>query len=135
MNKLSQAIWLTIVAFLWGSTNPLLKHYSKGVEKIDKKGKVPGFLKEFIYLFSNIKYLLSFLLNQSGSVLYYITLASADLTLAVPMSNSLTFIFTALSSRLLFKEESLNWETLSGMFLIITGVMLCVLGKADQEIA
>jgi len=131
MNTITQAVWLSIVAFLWGSTNPLLKYYSKGVESVGKKGKLPVFIAEFLFLFSNVKYLLSFLLNQSGSILYYITLANADLTLAVPISNSLTFIFTAISSRLLFKEEYLNLETICGMFFIVTGVMFCVLGKAE----
>lgn len=87
----------------------------------------------FYLLIFFFQYLLPFLLNQSGSVLYYITLASAgkhsvclifpvicilwakfcawyvfmvpydlpDLSLAVPLTNSLTFIFTGLSGQLL----------------------------------
>lgn len=35
-------------------------------------------------------------LNQSGSVLYFFTLQNVDLSLAVPVTNSLTFVFTAL---------------------------------------
>lgn len=33
--------------------------------------------------------------NQLGSVLYFITLKNVDLTLSVPVANSLTFVFTA----------------------------------------
>ncbi|XP_005099930.1 transmembrane protein 234 homolog [Aplysia californica] len=132
MSGLASAAWLTTVAFLWGATNPLLKRNSKGVEKIQKNGKISQFIAEFKFLFLNWKYLLSFLLNQSGSVVYYITLASADLTLAVPITNSLTFIFTALSSQVL-GEKNLNWETLCGMVLVVAGVLLCVLSKTELE--
>ncbi|KAK3710164.1 hypothetical protein QZH41_010554, partial [Actinostola sp. cb2023] len=50
-------------------------------------------------------YMIPFLLNQSGSVLFYLTLASADLSLAVPITNSLTFLFTILTGKLLGEEN------------------------------
>lgn len=43
------------------------------------------------------QYLLPFLLNQCGSVLYFLTLQDTDISLAVPVSNSLTFVFTAMT--------------------------------------
>ncbi|KPP57823.1 hypothetical protein Z043_124413, partial [Scleropages formosus] len=49
-------------------------------------------------------YLVPFLLNQSGSLIYYLTLASADLSLAVPLTNSLTFLFTLLGGALLGED-------------------------------
>lgn len=36
-------------------------------------------------------------LNQTGSVIYFFTLQNVDLSLSVPVANSLTFIFTAIS--------------------------------------
>lgn len=44
-------------------------------------------------------------INQLGSVLYFVTLQNVDLTLSVPIANSLTFIFTAISGSYL--EENL----------------------------
>lgn len=129
---ITNAVWLTVVAGLWGATNPLIKHHSKGVENIKADGKFNKLVAEFTFLFLNWKYLLSFLLNQSGSIVYYITLASADLTLAVPITNSLTFIFTALSSRFL-GEKTLNWETACGMLSVVVGVLLCVLSKVERN--
>ncbi|KXJ27609.1 Transmembrane protein 234 [Exaiptasia diaphana] len=73
----------------------------------------------------NGEYMVPFLLNQSGSVLFYLTLASADLSLAVPITNALTFIITILSGTLL-GEESVSL----GMALVMAGVSLCVVDKA-----
>lgn len=44
------------------------------------------------------------LLNQLGSVIYYLTLTNADITLAVPVANSLSFVFTAISGWFIEKE-------------------------------
>lgn len=54
-----------------------------------------------------LQYLIPFLLNQCGSVVYYLTLASADLSVAVPITNSLTMIITTLTGKLL-GEDNIN---------------------------
>lgn len=84
-------------------------------------------------------------LNQVGSVLYFVTLQNMDLTLSVPIANSLTFIFTALSGSYL--EESLPSNrkpnltifnkkikrkisgVLTGAALILLGTCFCCYGK------
>lgn len=43
-------------------------------------------------------------LNQLGSVLYFVSLKNVDLTLSVPVANSLTFVFTALSGWILGEQ-------------------------------
>ncbi|GFR88334.1 transmembrane protein 234-like [Elysia marginata] len=126
------AVNLVVVAALWGMTNPLLKKNSKGIEDINRDGKFSQMMAEFFFLVSNWKYIVSFVMNQTGSVVYYLTLASADLTLAVPITNSMTFMFTALSSHLL-GEKHLNFNTLLGIALVAVGVLLCVLGKTDTS--
>lgn len=44
-------------------------------------------------------------LNQLGSIIYFLTLQSTSISLAVPVANSLTFIFTAISGWIL-KERT-----------------------------
>ncbi|XP_025110588.1 transmembrane protein 234 homolog isoform X1 [Pomacea canaliculata] len=129
MNTLEESAWLLVVAAMWGATNPLIKKGSKGVELIKEDSAFSQFLAEFQFLFFNIKYLIPFLLNQMGSVLYYIMLSSTDLSLAVPLTNSLTFIFTSLSGRIL-GEKPESYETLLGLFLVVCGVVLCVYSKS-----
>ncbi|RUS86946.1 hypothetical protein EGW08_005271 [Elysia chlorotica] len=136
MSSQSSGLWdslcLITVAALWGTTNPFLKKNSKGIEEIKKDGRMSQMLAEFFFLVTNWRYILSFVMNQTGSLVYYITLSSADLTLAVPITNSMTFIFTALSSHAL-GEQKLNFNTLVGITLVAVGVLLCVLSKIDTS--
>lgn len=75
-----------------------------------------------------LQYLIPFLLNQCGSVVYYLTLASADLSVAVPITNSLTMIITTLTGKLL-GEDNINAGTFLGMMLVVSGVSICVMDK------
>lgn len=36
-------------------------------------------------------------LNQIGSLVYFLTLQSSDISLAVPIANSLSFVFTTIA--------------------------------------
>ncbi|ESO92351.1 hypothetical protein LOTGIDRAFT_233123 [Lottia gigantea] len=126
--QLENAVWLLCVAALWGGTNPFIRQGSKGIENIKKDNAIKQFLYELVFLFTNLKYLIPFVLNQCGSILFYITLSSADLSLAVPITNSLTFIFTSISGKLL-GEHIGSKETYIGMVMVIIGVSLCVISK------
>ncbi|VDI10812.1 Hypothetical predicted protein [Mytilus galloprovincialis] len=125
---MTQVLWFVVVATLWGGTNPLIKRESQGVERIKRNSKVKQILAELYFLFSNWKYCMAFLLNQSGSVLFYLTLASVELSLAVPVTNSLTFIFTMLSGHFL-GEKIQSLETFIGVAMVVLGVALCVSNK------
>lgn len=61
-------------------------------------------------------------------MVYYLTLASADLSVAVPVTNSLTMIITTLTGRLL-GEDNINAGTFLGMMLVVCGVSICVMDK------
>ncbi|XP_060069924.1 transmembrane protein 234-like [Ylistrum balloti] len=124
----TSAFWFVVVATMWGGTNPLLKRGSKGVERIREHNRIQQFLSELKFLFFNWKYLVPFCINQGGSVIYYLTLATADLSLAVPITNSLTFIFTSISGTLM-GEKPPSRDTCFGMMLVVCGVALCVLDK------
>lgn len=49
--------------------------------------------------------MIPFLVNQCGSLLYVATLQTADLSLAVPVTNSLTFVVTAMAGWVLGEEK------------------------------
>ncbi|KFP33540.1 Transmembrane protein 234, partial [Colius striatus] len=66
-----------------------------------------------------------FLLNQGGSLIFYLTLASTDLSLAVPLCNSLALIVTLLTGRIL-GEDIGGKRAVAGMLLTSLGVTLCV---------
>ena len=122
------ACYFVLVGLLWGATNPLLKRYSTGMDKVTHSNNLIKFLLEMKFLASNWKYVAAFLVNQSGAVVYYLTVGRADITLAVPITNSLTFFFTTLSGPLL-GEPWPSQGTWVGGIIVLVGVTLCILSK------
>ncbi|XP_028995559.1 transmembrane protein 234 [Betta splendens] len=124
---------LLLVSVLWGCTNPFLKRGAEGIETVSKSGRVSQLLAEFKFIFLNFKYLLPFLLNQSGSLVYYYTLSTTELSLVVPVANSLTFLCTLLTGKLL-GEEIGGKQAVAGMFLTMAGITLCVISTTDEKL-
>ncbi|XP_056616608.1 transmembrane protein 234 [Triplophysa dalaica] len=131
MVSIGEVLCLLLVAILWGGTNPFLKKGTEGIEQVQRGNKLLQFLAEVKFLCLNFKYLVPFILNQSGSLVFYFTLASTDLSLAVPMVNSLTFLFTLLMGKWL-GEEFGGKRAVLGMLLTMTGVTVCVLSSVSQ---
>jgi uncharacterized membrane protein len=99
-------IWLLLVAVIWGSTNVLMKLGSVGVTTLPKRSNaIYQMISEFVFLFTRPSYLLPFVANIGGSVLFYYALSQADVTLVVPIVNSLTFIFTSFTAKLMGEED------------------------------
>ncbi|XP_029395943.1 transmembrane protein 234 isoform X2 [Mus pahari] len=140
-----QVLALVLVAALWGGTQPLLKRASSGLQQVRERTWARQLLQEMKTLFLNTEYLMPFLLNQSGSLLYYLTLASTevsllyfaypsderpkgrkepDLTLAVPICNSLAIVFTLIVGKVL--GEDIGGKAVAGMVLTITGITVCI---------
>ncbi|KAM8958864.1 transmembrane protein 234 isoform 2-T2 [Lycaon pictus] len=102
--SLGQVLALVLVAALWGGTQPLLKRASASLQQVHERTWARQLLQEMKTLFLNTEYLMPFFLNQCGSLLYYLTLASTDLTLAVPISNSLAIVFTMIVGKVLGED-------------------------------
>ncbi|XP_078279523.1 transmembrane protein 234 isoform X2 [Rhinoraja longicauda] len=132
MATVLEAFCLFLVSLLWGATNPFLKKGTEGIEKVQSGNCVTQLLAEMKFLVLNYKYLIPFLLNQSGSLLFYFTLASTDLSLAVLLTNSLTFVFTALTGKLL-GENIGGKQAMAGMLLTLIGITLCVASNISLE--
>lgn len=126
-----QVLALVLVAALWGGTQPLLKRASFGLQQVHEQTWARQLLQEMKTLFLNTEYLMPFLLNQSGSLVYYLTLASADLTLAVPICNSLAIVFTMIVGRIL-GEDIGGKQAVAGMVLTITGIMFCITSSVTK---
>ncbi|VCX31214.1 unnamed protein product [Gulo gulo] len=74
--SLGQVLALVLVAALWGGTQPLLKRASSRLQQVRERTWARQLLQEMKTLFLNTEYLMPFFLNQCGSLLYYLTLAS-----------------------------------------------------------
>ncbi|RUS20169.1 regulator of chromosome condensation 1/beta-lactamase-inhibitor protein II [Endogone sp. FLAS-F59071] len=111
------------VALCWGSTNPFIKLGSRGLDQVSARypeGGLKRSLAEFVYLFTRWQYVLPLALNLS------------DLSLAVPITNSLTFIFTMLAGVLVGEKINGDLDTLAGMAMVVAGVGLCVNSKVQE---
>uniref|UniRef100_A0A3Q4B6H3 Uncharacterized protein n=1 Tax=Mola mola TaxID=94237 RepID=A0A3Q4B6H3_MOLML len=127
----AELLSLLLVSVLWGCTNPLLKRGAEGIEHVTKTNRAAQLLAEVKFLFLNLKYLVPFLLNQCGSLVYYYTLSTTDLSLAVPVANSLTFLCTMITGKLL-GEEFGGKQAVMGMFLTMAGITLCVMSSIND---
>eukprot|EP00106_Octopus_bimaculoides_P005214 XP_014772656.1 PREDICTED: transmembrane protein 234-like [Octopus bimaculoides] len=126
-DTLISVFWLVLVSVIWGCTNPILKKTSAGIENIKEQNTILQLKSELLFLVFRLKYVTAFLINQCGSILFYLTLASADLSIAVPLTNSLTFVFTVLTG--CFLGEKIPRQSQFGMLLIVFGVSLCIFSK------
>ncbi|KAL0112050.1 hypothetical protein PUN28_013343 [Cardiocondyla obscurior] len=126
-------IYLFLVAILWGTTNPFMRKGARGLEDVKGASFYEQFFKEIAFLVTKLNYILPFLVNQCGSILYFLTLESTDLSLAVPVSNSLSFVFTAITSWFL-GEEKVHKNTYLGMILVLCGTTLCCWDKLNKTV-
>ncbi|XP_011645176.1 transmembrane protein 234 homolog isoform X1 [Pogonomyrmex barbatus] len=130
---IDSVIYLCFVAILWGATNPFMKKGAQGIEHVKAASFYGQFIKEIAFLITNLKYVLPFILNQCGSVLYFLTLQNTDISLALPVSNSLTFVFTAITGWFL-GEEKVHRNTYLGMILVLCGTTLCCWDKLNKTV-
>lgn len=119
-------IWIVSIAMLWGCTNPLLKKGSKGIEVIRGRTWWRTFLGQQYYLYTKPTYVCYFLLNQSGSVLYFWSLSTAEIRYVVPMTNALTLLCTFVSSSWI---EGTPWSMKNciGICCILLGVSITLM--------
>lgn len=131
--------YILLAAILWGCTSPFLKKFSKGFSSAaddadDKKRKSEGALRGAIrdvrFLLSRPKYLVTQILNLSGSVAFFYALRDADVSVASVVTNSLAFVLTIIVSVFILKEGSFKPRTWLGTLLVLAGVSLCSFGAA-----
>ncbi|XP_016973943.1 transmembrane protein 234 homolog isoform X2 [Drosophila rhopaloa] len=130
---LETAVQLLVVGLLWGVTNPFIRLGSQGIESLrDTGSKWRNFIQEARTVGSRWRYWIPFGLNQCGSALYVWTLQSASITVAVPVANSLSFAFTAITGYAL-GEKLPGKKIILGTLLICCGSILMIYDKILQE--
>jgi len=116
---------LCIVGILWGCTNPFLKVATNKL----KRNKRLNFISEVIDHLSHWNYLVPFLINQCGSLLFYFTLKYSEISLAVPIANGISFVSTSIVGTLIGEEEP-TFRTMAGILFLLFGI-ICLI--ADKE--
>jgi len=137
MDTLWNTIWILLTAIVWGCTNPFIRKGAHGIDKVSNQDTDFSLRTKFIKTLSEIQWCLvnwrltvPLLINQSGSILFYYSLSQLDLSLVVPLTNSLTTVITALTGRFLGEEKTEhNTMNYIGMIFVCVGASLCIVGK------
>lgn len=103
-------IALVLVGVVWGLTNKLLDT----PHELDCP-RLPQWIRKFLHW----RFMLPFLANQSGSLVFYWALGRTPLSLAVPLTNSVSFLTTMLL-------DKPSKELYIGASFIIVGMSLCM---------
>lgn len=130
---------LIAVGLVWGVTNAAMR---RGAQLWDQKlrgirgngGHPPprfhqrllGCVRKWVELLLVWQYSVPFLVNLSASTAFFYMLGSAPISIAVPVTNAVTFAATAVSAMLLGEETRVG-HALSGTALIVLGVWVCIL--------
>ncbi|CAJ1026214.1 putative transmembrane family 234 [Leishmania utingensis] len=110
---------MLLAALLWGVTNPLLKHYSRGMPS---RGSAKD---DTLFLLRRPKYLVTQAVNLSGSVVFFYSLREVDVSVGSIVVNSLAFVITVLMSVFVLREGLLCPQTATGCLLVMVGTALC----------
>eukprot|EP01031_Cornospumella_fuschlensis_P024856 gene24856-30033_t len=134
MISLKSLFGYILVSVLWGCSNPFIKHgqvlqnRSILLDEDPQKKTNKGLFSSIKNMIQNKTILIPFIVNQSGSLVFYMLLSSEPVSVASPVVNSLTFVVTAVTSYVLFNEVVRYPSMLIiGSVLILVGTSLCML--------
>ncbi|KAL1590615.1 hypothetical protein WHR41_00824 [Cladosporium halotolerans] len=144
----SPPIWRWVVSFLavgacWGLTTPFMRRAAVVRDQQPKpqrpyltsdapwwKRKFWSILYAVIDLLKNPAYAVPLLLNVTGSVWFFLLIGQAELSLTVPITNSLAFLFTVLGEWWA-EGKVISRDTWIGMTFVLGGIALCVHSKTS----
>ncbi|KAI1358371.1 integral membrane protein [Xylaria arbuscula] len=131
-----------LVGIAWGLTTPFIRRAAKthnppphpllardDVQGSWFKSKVYGTFFAVVDLLRNPGYAIPLLINLTGSVWFFLLIGQAELSLTVPIVNTLAFLFTVLGDWWVDKKV-IDRNTWIGMILSLTGIALCVHSKS-----
>ncbi|UPX12747.1 uncharacterized protein EKO05_0003285 [Ascochyta rabiei] len=128
-----------MVGACWGLTTPFMRRAAMNYtapthpsltdpKNSVLKKKVLGIWYAVKGVLSRPAYAIPLLLNVTGSVWFFILIGKAELSLTVPITNSLAFMFTVLGEWWAEKKV-ISRDTWIGMGLALGGIALCVQSK------
>ncbi|KAL0812153.1 hypothetical protein ABMA28_009530 [Loxostege sticticalis] len=123
---------LVLTGALWGCTNPFIRQGTRGLREVKAKGWLGQAAAEVKFLWGNWRYVVPWLMNQTGSLAYLAAVQRAPLALAVPAANALAFAATAVVGAASGHEEPLDRGSILGVALIVAGTALCCLDQASR---
>ncbi|PGH12614.1 hypothetical protein AJ80_06673 [Polytolypa hystricis UAMH7299] len=143
---LNYVLSFLLVGVAWGFTTPFIRRAAVDFKalndpKQDRKQleasdsgfwlarKVTSVFWTVAHLLRTPAYAIPLLLNLTGSVWFFLLVGKHELSLTVPITNSMAFLFTVLGEWYV-EGKVISRETWIGMSLVLGGIALCVHSKA-----
>ncbi|KAI0445320.1 hypothetical protein F4803DRAFT_167032 [Xylaria telfairii] len=130
-----------LVGIAWGLTTPFIRRAAKTHNPpahplLTREDVEASWLKSRLYrtffavvdLLRNPRYAVPLVINLTGSVWFFLLIGQAELSLTVPIVNTLAFLFTVLGDWWVDKKV-IDRNTWAGMILSLAGIALCVQSK------
>lgn len=131
-----------LVGLAWGLTTPFIRRAARShrpkphpVLETDSvknhwlRSKLYGAFFSVVDLLRNPRYAVPLLLNLTGSVWFFLLIGQAELSLTVPIVNTMAFLFTVLGDWYV-EGKVVSRDTAAGMVLSLVGIALCVQSKS-----
>ncbi|KAI1081242.1 integral membrane protein [Whalleya microplaca] len=138
---INYVVGFLLVGLAWGLTTPFIRRAAKDhnppahpllarddVKASWIKSKLYGAFFAVVDLLRNPRYAVPLLINLTGSVWFFLLIGQAELSLTVPIVNTLAFLFTVLGDWWVDRKV-ISRDTWIGMILSICGIALCVQSK------
>ncbi|KAJ9603937.1 hypothetical protein H2200_011459 [Cladophialophora chaetospira] len=128
-----------LVGICWGFTTPFIRkaavNYTApnhpSIADPNRSWLARQIAKAFFTVLGLLKspaYAVPLVMNLTGSIWFFLLVGQAELSLTVPITNSLAFLFTVLGEW--YAEGKLiSRDTMLGMVLVCGGIGLCVWSK------
>lgn len=114
-----------LVGFLWGSTNVFLEKSPESVGLKCRRSLTFLSRLPWTQLLRTPSFILPFLFNQLGSVIYMsLVLPALPLSIAMPCANVMAAVFSFVSSTLVFKDRQYSGRQLLGIALCLAGLFI-----------
>ncbi|KAG7113283.1 Transmembrane protein like [Verticillium longisporum] len=138
---INYVIGFLMVGLAWGLTTPFIRraardHNPPAHPVLDTESVKSSWLKSKLYgaffgvidLLRNPRYAVPLLINLTGSIWFFLLIGQAELSLTVPIVNTLAFLFTVIGEWWVEKKV-ISRDTAIGMVLSLAGIGLCVQSK------
>ncbi|KAI5851857.1 hypothetical protein BZA05DRAFT_373563 [Tricharina praecox] len=120
-----------LVGMCWGLTNPFIRRAALLYTPTPTPSHNPiiKLLHTAHDLLRHPSYTIPLLLNLTGSVWFFLLIGQAELSLTVPIVNSVAFLFTVLGDWWA-DGKVVDRRTWAGIVAVCTGIGFCVWGKS-----
>ncbi|KKZ61303.1 hypothetical protein EMCG_04079 [[Emmonsia] crescens] len=135
-----------LVGVAWGFTTPFIRRAAVDLSARNEqkptsqqteddaassswvKRKILSLFQTVVNLLRTPGYTVPLLMNLTGSVWFFLLVGKHELSLTVPITNSMAFLFTVLGEWYV-EGKVISKSTWLGMFMVMGGIALCVHSK------